>query len=300
MAVRNDTVIYFAPVDKTSFQQWEYYQVDLRMLQRSSDQVVVCHSSFEIIRTLIRKRVMYVYCWWWSQSVLVVLLCKLLKVPVFVTGAVHMYDESGSPDFLGKGVLYRLACRLSWRFADLNFFISKSQYRQITSHENVNNPNVLKSSLPSEYVSESLDSRVSAEENNPEISLLTIVWMTEDQLKRKCVFEVLNAIKLLANKNITNFEWTIAGKNADGVDSLLAEINRLDLNENITLLLDISNQLKTELYMKADLYLQPSYYEGFGNAVLEAMSYGVPALVSSYAAQPEVVLDSGIVINEIL
>lgn len=51
--------------------------------------------------------------------------------------------------------------------------------------------------------------------------------------------------------------------------------------------------------MAADLYVQPSWCEGFGNAVLEAMSHGAPALVSRYTAQPEGVGDSGLIVLDI-
>lgn len=59
------------------------------------------------------------------------------------------------------------------------------------------------------------------------------------------------------------------------------------------------NETKNEMYQEADLYFQPSTYEGFGNSVLEAMSYGTPAIVSGLTAQPEVVKDSGYVLREI-
>lgn len=45
--------------------------------------------------------------------------------------------------------------------------------------------------------------------------------------------------------------------------------------------------------------MQPSYYEGFGNAVLEAMSYGLVAIGSRNTTQAEVIGDSGIMVEEI-
>ena len=57
-----------------------------------------------------------------------------------------MYDESGAKDFFTKSPLFRLTNRLTWRLADATLFISSSQYRQITSHEFVRNPIILKSS----------------------------------------------------------------------------------------------------------------------------------------------------------
>jgi glycosyltransferase involved in cell wall biosynthesis len=50
------------------------------------------------------------------------------------------------------------------------------------------------------------------------------------------------------------------------------------------------------LYQGAGLYVQPSWTEGFGLPVLEAMANGVPVVVSSGGALPEVVRDAGIVV----
>ena len=60
-----------------------------------------------------------------------------------------------------------------------------------------------------------------------------------------------------------------------------------------------SKTRKIHLYGSSDLYIQPSYYEGFGNSVMEAMSYGTSCVVSALTAQPEVVLGTGYILNQI-
>jgi glycosyltransferase involved in cell wall biosynthesis len=42
------------------------------------------------------------------------------------------------------------------------------------------------------------------------------------------------------------------------------------------------------LYKNASLYAFPSYYEGFGIPILEAMSSGIPVLCSNTSSLPEV------------
>lgn len=42
-----------------------------------------------------------------------------------------------------------------------------------------------------------------------------------------------------------------------------------------------------KLYRRADVFLQPSFSEGFGMAILEAFASGVPAIVTGYGAQME-------------
>ena len=67
----------------------------------------------------------------------------------------------------------------------------------------------------------------------------------------------------------------------------------------IASIIDQSNEVRDNLYANCDLYIKPSFYEGFGNAVLEAMSFGTPALVSGYASQPKVIKNSVYIVNEI-
>ena len=60
-----------------------------------------------------------------------------------------MFDESGS-DFYSKSLVYRLLNRLAWRLSEATLFISRSQFRQVVSHEKVRNPKILKSSVLSD------------------------------------------------------------------------------------------------------------------------------------------------------
>jgi glycosyltransferase involved in cell wall biosynthesis len=45
------------------------------------------------------------------------------------------------------------------------------------------------------------------------------------------------------------------------------------------------------------VYLQPTRYEGFGLAILEAMSCGAPVVTSARGAVPEVVGDTAILVD---
>jgi glycosyltransferase involved in cell wall biosynthesis len=49
-----------------------------------------------------------------------------------------------------------------------------------------------------------------------------------------------------------------------------------------------------DLYQTADIYIDPSLYEGFGLQVLEAMSCGVPVLCSNTTSLAEIVGDAAI------
>lgn len=56
---------------------------------------------------------------------------------------------------------------------------------------------------------------------------------------------------------------------------------------------EVSDPELAVLYSMADLFVLPSFYEGFGLPALEAMACGAPVIVSDRASLPEVVGDAG-------
>ena len=291
-------VVFYVPVQQKYLSRWEYYCVDQRMLEATFDEVIIAINFWQFLQAVISKKPDLVYFWWWHRSLLVVLFSRIFGVACIGTGAVHMYDESGAKDFFTRSFLYRLTNRLTWRLANATLFISMSQFRQITSHEFVQNPLMLKSSTL-QTVAELNENKNHLEKNPKKIRLMTVCWFTKDQLMRKSIIVLLRAIKRLPEDIRKNTHLTIIGGNGDAVGELQRFILEAELSPNVTLSIDADNETKIQTYQTSDLYFQPSTYEGFGNSVLEAMTYGTPAIVSGLTAQPEVVKDSGYVLREI-
>jgi glycosyltransferase involved in cell wall biosynthesis len=292
--------ILYLPVHRKYIKRWDYYQVDISALNDLFDEVELCNSLWDVIKT--RQNASAIYCWWWHSSFPVILLSRLLRIPCVVTGAIHMYDMSGSPDFYTKSASYRFFTTISLRLASANLFISADQFHQVTSHLCVNNPIIVRSSLKKQHSSIEFDlvrGSTSSQPIDKKIVFLSIVWQTSDQLKRKGLWETLEAMLILKRDGFDNFRWLIAGARGDATATIYQQIQLLGLSDQVTVITDISTDQKNELYAKADLFVQPSWCEGFGNASLEAMSYGLPALVSRYTAQPESVGHIGLIVHDI-
>lgn len=66
--------------------------------------------------------------------------------------------------------------------------------------------------------------------------------------------------------------------------------------KNITVKTNVSNEELHEIYIKSDMYLQPSSEEGFCMTVLEAAAFGLPIVGTKTGAIPEIItMGSGII-----
>jgi glycosyltransferase involved in cell wall biosynthesis len=76
-----------------------------------------------------------------------------------------------------------------------------------------------------------------------------------------------------------------------------SEIRRLDIAERILQWEFVSDAILAEAYIRAELFVSPSLYEGFGLPPLEAMSFSCPVLASSTASIPEICGDAALYFN---
>ncbi|MBI3999144.1 MAG: glycosyltransferase family 4 protein [Candidatus Omnitrophica bacterium] len=59
----------------------------------------------------------------------------------------------------------------------------------------------------------------------------------------------------------------------------------------------LPDQELVELFQGASLYVDPSFYEGFGFQPLEAMACGAPVIASNVTAVPEIVGEAGLLVD---
>jgi glycosyltransferase involved in cell wall biosynthesis len=85
----------------------------------------------------------------------------------------------------------------------------------------------------------------------------------------------------------------LVGSTGWNADPIFAAIDALGLGDRVTLLGFASDDDLNLLYSAADVFVFPSYYEGFGLPVLEAMACGCPVVASNRSSLPEVVGDAG-------
>jgi len=92
-------------------------------------------------------------------------------------------------------------------------------------------------------------------------------------------------------------ELVLAGKATEAAQPWLERIARPPLAGLVRHLGYVDSARRRELYAGARLLVQPSFEEGFGLPVLEAMTVGVPVVAARRGALPEVLGDAGLLVD---
>lgn len=129
-------------------------------------------------------------------------------------------------------------------------------------------------------------------------------------VKRPYILDVCSSFQALKNipnlihafnlirKRYRKHQLVIAGKGGGWREEKTGQaIVQCGLEKKVNLAGYIEEKDLPLLYSAADLLVFPSFYEGFGFPVLEAMSCGCPVITSAVSSLPELVGQSAILIN---
>jgi len=111
---------------------------------------------------------------------------------------------------------------------------------------------------------------------------------------RKNHVGLLQAYTLLKGRH--PHRLVIAGGKGWLYEAIFREVERLSLEERVLFLGYVPEEDLPALYNLADLFVFPSFYEGFGLPPLEAMACGTPVVVSDISSMPEVVGDGALLV----
>lgn len=113
---------------------------------------------------------------------------------------------------------------------------------------------------------------------------------------RKNLVALIEAFARIAEQ-IPGYKLVIAGSVGWMAEKVLLSPSRLGIQDRVVFTGRVDDLVLHALYQGASVYVQPSWTEGFGLPILEAMHAGVPVIASDGGAITEVVGQAGITIE---
>jgi glycosyltransferase involved in cell wall biosynthesis len=122
------------------------------------------------------------------------------------------------------------------------------------------------------------------EETNPEIRFLFVGWLERE----KGIFELLEACAALAKER--KFLLTIAGRGRVEREAM-EYVKSKGLDQHVSFSGWVEGASLVELYSKHDVFVLPSWTEGFPNSMIEAMACKLAVIVTDVGNIPDLVSD---------
>ena len=112
---------------------------------------------------------------------------------------------------------------------------------------------------------------------------------------RKNVPAVLKAYAGLPNRR--DFSLVLAGKKGWLYEEIFRTVGDLGLEEDVIFTGYVPEEDRPKLMSAAEVFVYPSFFEGFGMPVVEAQACGTPVIASNTTSLPEAVGDGGVLVD---
>lgn len=107
------------------------------------------------------------------------------------------------------------------------------------------------------------------------------------------LIHITNDLKL----NFNNLKLVISGKKGWFYEKIFEKVRKLNLEREVIFTDFVPEEDKPQLLKGAKVFISPSYWEGFGLHVLEAMACGIPCVVTRSGSLPEITQDTGVYVE---
>ena len=114
---------------------------------------------------------------------------------------------------------------------------------------------------------------------------------------RKNLANLLKAFALLQEQKKFSGHLVVVGMKGWMTDGIKQMIDELNLVSKVIFMGFVSDEELRILYNKAEVFVFPSFYEGFGFPIVEAMSCGAPVVASNVSSCVEVAGDAALTVD---
>ncbi|MEH1907518.1 MAG: glycosyltransferase family 1 protein [Nostoc sp.] len=207
-----------------------------------------------------------------------------IKYPNYIDSVVKTYTK-------------RVKRCLEW--TDLVLTISESSKKDIIEHLQVAPEKVYVTPLASRYHPDylssqnipTLEKQVSYDFSKPYLLFVSTIE------PRKNINTIITAFNFLKEKYKIEHQLILVGRKGWNYEPIFTAIETSPWKHEIHHLDYLADELVALFYSKADVFVYPSHYEGFGLPVLEAMTLGAPVVTANTSSLPEVTGDAAILID---
>jgi glycosyltransferase involved in cell wall biosynthesis len=112
---------------------------------------------------------------------------------------------------------------------------------------------------------------------------------------RKNLARVIKALELIKNK--TQHHLIVVGGAGWEMDEVRFLVKKYQLQRRIHFMGYVTDNQLRALYRRADLFVYPSLFEGFGLTILEAMASQCPVITSNISCLPEIAGEAALLID---
>ncbi|MBE9035239.1 glycosyltransferase family 4 protein [aff. Roholtiella sp. LEGE 12411] len=207
-----------------------------------------------------------------------------IKYPNYIDSVVKTYTK-------------RVKHCLQW--TDLVLTISESSKKDIIEYLEVDPQKIYVTPLASRYhlsylseeIVEKLEKQAKYDFSKPYLLFVSTIE------PRKNINNIIKAFNFLKQKYKIEHHLILIGKKGWNYEPIFMAIDTSPWKHEIHHLDYLSDKLVALFYSKADVFVYPSHYEGFGLPVLEAMTLGAPVVTANTSSLPEVTGDAAILID---
>ena len=282
--VRNMKICFFTNVSlKEEFETKLFLKNDIRAIRELGYEVVPCNKWRHI-----PKDAGLVYAWFWTYGGFKALLAsRFLGVPILSPGNLH-YSDPGPQNFSSLPLIKKFIKRISIRSMDLLLSTSQREYNDLRKHF------VFKAAKLVYHGVDCPEWKTIVPLGKRKDIVLTIAFLNSYGIVRKRIMTVIKCAEIIQKRSL-ELKFYIIGRQTK--NNQIEKVQKYIREKGITNVIftgHISNSEKENLLRSAKYYLQPTVYEGFGVAIAEAMSYGIPVLTSKVPSVDEVVGNAGV------
>ncbi|MEK9147236.1 MAG: glycosyltransferase family 1 protein [Patescibacteria group bacterium] len=224
---------------------------------------------------------------------------RFSKVPFVVT--IHDLSYLHFPEMFKKNDLYQLTSWSKYSIKNAAHIIAVSK---TTKEDIIKNYNIDPSKITVTY--EGYDKNRFEPQPKTKLALVLKKYHVDGEYiiavgtlqPRKNLERLIEAYSILNTKyTIQNTSLVIIGKKGWFYDAIFQKVKDLNLERKVIFTDYVPDDDLPALIGGAQVYVLPSLWEGFGIPVIEAQACGVPVVVSNISSLPEIVGESGILVD---